>query len=106
MDHRRLAWFTTSRRTKFLSAAQLLKHILGLKRHFGRNGFRLLYLWYDVFGEQGLRHRNEIEEFSRISKQDGIKLHSLTYQKLISTLAGQFRTEHQAYVRYLTERYF
>jgi len=90
---------------KHLHAAQLLKHILGLKRHFGRNGFRLLYLWYDVFGEQGLRQRNEIEEFSRIAKQDGIKFHSLTYQKLISTLASQLRAEHEAYVRYLTERY-
>ena len=91
---------------KHLHVAQLLKHILGLKRHFGQNGFRLLYLWYDVFGEQGLRHRNETEEFSRIAKQDGIKFHSLTYQKLIATLAGQFRMEHEAYVRYLTERYF
>lgn len=37
----------------YLHPAQLVKHILGLKREFGLNGFRLLYLWYDVLGEQG-----------------------------------------------------
>ena len=88
-----------------LHPAQLVKHILGLKRQLGRNGFRLLYLWYDVFGEQGKRHRDEIAEFASIAKQDGIKFHSLTYQELIATLATQCRTEHHEYIRYLTERY-
>lgn len=89
-----------------LHPAQLVKHILGLKRQFGRGGFRLLYLWYDVLGQQGKRHREEAEEFSGIVKQDGIKFHSLTYQELIAKLANQFRTEHHEYIRYLTERYF
>jgi hypothetical protein len=88
-----------------LHPAQLVKHILGLKRQFGRDGFRLLYLWYDVLGEQGKRHRDEVEEFASIAKQDGIKFHSLTYQELITTLANQLRTEHHDYIRYLTERY-
>jgi len=88
-----------------LHPAQLLKHILGLKRQFGRDGFRILYLWYDVLGEQGKRHRDEVEEFASIAKQDGIKFHSLTYQELITTLANQLRTKHNDYIRYLTERY-
>jgi hypothetical protein len=88
-----------------LHPAQLVKHILGLKRQFGRDGFRLLYLWYDVLGDQGKRHRDEIEGFTRVAKKDGIKFHSLTYQELIVSLATQFRTEHYDYVRYLTNRY-
>ncbi|MDO9567488.1 MAG: hypothetical protein Q7J15_12220 [Candidatus Desulfaltia sp.] len=88
-----------------LHPAQLVKHILGLKRLVGIDGFRLLYLWYDVLGEQGKRHRDEAEEFSGVAKQDGIKFHSLTYQELIITLANQLRPVHNDYIRYLTERY-
>ncbi|KJS32310.1 MAG: hypothetical protein VR64_07260 [Desulfatitalea sp. BRH_c12] len=88
-----------------LHPAQLVKHILGLKRKVGKNGFRLLYLWYDVLGGQGKRHRDEVAEFSEIAKQDGIKFHSLTYQELIVTLADQLGPDHHEYVRYLTARY-
>lgn len=89
-----------------LHPAQLIKHILGLKRQLGREGFRLLYLWYDVLGEQGKRHRDEAEKFFGVAKHDGIKFHSLSYQELITKLANQLRTEHHEYIRYLTERYF
>ena len=88
-----------------LHPAQLVKHILGLKHQFGQDGFRLLYLWYDVFGEQGKRHRDEVVRFADVAKQDGIKFHSLTYQELIVSLANQLRAEHYDYVRYLTGRY-
>jgi len=90
---------------KHLHPAQLIKHILAMKRHFGRGGFRLLYLWYDVLGEQGKCHQDEVTEFVNVTKKDGIKFHSLTYQKLITTLANKLRTQHPEYVRYLTERY-
>jgi hypothetical protein len=88
-----------------LHPAQLLKHILGLKRQFGKVGFRLLYLWYDVLGDQGKRHRDEGLKFAEVTKADGIKFHSLTYQELIVRMANKFRTEHPDYIRYLTERY-
>lgn len=88
-----------------LHPAQLMKHILGLKRQFGKAGFRLLYLWYDVFGDRGTRHRDEVLEFTKIAKKDGIKFHSLTYQELIVKLANKLRTEHPEYIRYLTQRY-
>lgn len=90
---------------RHLHPAQLIKHILALKRQFGLGGFRLLYLWYNVLGEQGKRHQDEVTEFSGIAKKDGIKFHSLTYQELITRLAGQFRSQHPEYVRYLTESY-
>jgi hypothetical protein len=93
------------REFKHLHPAQLLKHILGMKRQLGRGGFRLLYLWYDVLGEQGKCHQDEIAEFGKVAEEDGIKFHSLTYQELIAKLASQFRPGHSEYIRYLTERY-
>ena len=90
---------------KHLHPAQLIKHILGLKRQFGRGGFRLLYLWYDVFGEQGKCHQDEIAEFTKVAKEDGIMFHSLTYQELIAKLSTQLRSEHGEYIQYITERY-
>ena len=88
-----------------LNPAQLVKHILGLKRQFGKAGFRLLYLWYDVLGDQGKRHQDEILKFKEVTKADNIKFHFLTYQELIVNLANKLRTEHLDYIRYLTERY-
>lgn len=90
---------------RHLHPAQLIKHILGMKRQFGRGGFRLLYLWYDVLGEQGKCHQDEVEAFAKVAKKDGIKFHSLTYQDLIKRLANELRSDHSAYIRYLTERY-
>jgi len=93
--------------TKFvhLHAAQLIKHILGLKANFGRNGFRLLYLWYDVLGEEGATHRNEIRSFSEVAIADGIKFHAMSYQELIVKLSNEYRLSHDRYIKYLTERY-
>jgi hypothetical protein len=88
-----------------LPPAQLVKHILGLKRQFGKAGFRLLYLWYDVLGDQGQRHREEVSKFTEVTKTDSINFHSLTYQELIVNLVNKLRTEHTDYIRYLTERY-
>jgi hypothetical protein len=88
-----------------LHPAQLIKHILAMKRQFGPGGFRLLYLWYDVLGEQGKCHQDEVVEFTKVAGRDGIKFHSLTYQKLITTLANRLRSDHNEYIRYLTERY-
>ncbi len=88
-----------------LHAAQLIKHILGLKRALGRDGFRLLYLWYDVLGAEGCRHRDEVEDFGTTAKSDGVLFHSLTYQELICRMARKPRLQHEDYIRYLTERY-
>jgi len=89
-----------------LHAAQLLKHILGLKNSYGKEGFRLLYLWYAVPGSQGVRHAEEIEEFRAYVVRDGILFQSLTYQQVIARLANDHRETHRAYVDYVTERYF
>ena len=88
----------------YLGAAQLIKHILGLKRRSGRKRPCLLYLWYDVPGEEGVDHQNEIEEFKKVVVADGVWFRAMTYQKLIQSLA-EHRGRHPAYVDYLAERY-
>jgi len=92
-------------RFEFLHAAQLIKHILGLRRTHGKKGFRLLYLWYDAFGREGAKHRAEADEFMTAAKQDGIKFYSKTYQELITYTAQNHRDSHQEYVEYITTRY-
>ena len=88
-----------------LHPAQLIKHILGLKKKYGKNGFRLLYLWYDVLGEEGCRHSKEIAEFTKITKQDKIKFHSISYQELIINLKRKIYKGNEVYIDYLTKRY-
>ena len=82
-----------------------MKHILGLKRQFGRDGFRLLYLWYDVLGDEGASHRREIQSLAQIVKRDGIRFHAMTYQELIVRMQKNLLGEHKEYVNYLTSRY-
>ncbi len=88
-----------------LDSAQLIKHILGLKRKFGKSGFRLLYLWYDVFGQEGTIHRGEIDKFLKITKADDIYFKAMSYQELILVLSRECWQEHPHYIKYLSERY-
>jgi len=90
---------------QYLHAAQLIKHILGLKRAFGKTAFRLLYLWYDAFGSEGASHREEINIFLETAKLDGIAFHDMSYQELIVKLASDHRASHKKYVEYITSRY-
>jgi hypothetical protein len=88
-----------------LHPAQLVKHILGLTKGFGKNKFRLLYLWYDCLGYEGAKHRDEIEEFINVTKKDNISFHALSYQELISKLSNGYRIAHKRYVNYIGTRY-
>jgi hypothetical protein len=78
---------------------------LGQKRGFGLGGFRLLYLWYDVLGDDGKCHHEELARFAEAAKADGILFYSLTYQELIVRLAEKYHAAHAAYIQYLTARY-
>lgn len=89
----------------YLHSAQLVKHILGLKRKFGKDGFRLLYLYYDALGKEGVDHQKEIEAFSETAGADGIKFHSLSYQELIMRLSAEYRADHGQYIEYISGRY-
>lgn len=90
---------------KYLDAAQLIKHILGLKNANKKSGFILLYLWYDVIGKDGFKHRKEIEKFATIAKKDNIKFRHITYQEVIVNLSNNFYNNNEDYINYLTDRY-
>lgn len=89
---------------KYLHAAQLIKHTLGLNKQLGHSNYRLLYLWYDALGEPGHTHHNEVSELSETLGSDGVFFHSITYQELIVNLA-KYRDQHNEYITYITERY-
>lgn len=91
-------------RFQILHAAQLIKHILGLSQRFRPGKFRLLYLYYDAYREDGWRHSQEIEDFTDIVRSDGVSFKHTTYQEVIARLA-EYRDLHPDYVSYLTERY-
>ena len=90
---------------QYLDTAQLIKHILGLKNKHNKNGFRLLYLWYDVIGQDGAEHRKEIEQFTEIAKKDNIKFSHIKYQEVIMKLTQEFYAGNENYCNYMTERY-
>jgi hypothetical protein len=89
----------------YLHPAQLVKHILGLKEKFGKNKFRLLYLWYDTIGPESTTHHREINNFIKITKADGIYFHVMSYQDLIIKLSEEYRGTHKDYIDYISERY-
>lgn len=95
----------------YLDVAQLIKHILGLNANFPRKqkrsttNYKLLYLWYDVSGDEGVGHRAEIEKFAAIAKSDGVMFRHTTYQEVITKLLAEYREGNEKYVDYLSERY-
>jgi hypothetical protein len=89
---------------QYLHAAQLVKHILGLKHRNGKGGFHLVYLWYDAPYEAADRHRQEIAEFQKIVTADGIAFSATTFQDAILALQKD-RSGHEKYIDYLVKRY-
>jgi hypothetical protein len=86
-------------------AAQLLKHLLGLRKQ-KYTSFVLVYLWFDVPGaEAAIRHRREIESFGEVLKRDRVAFISRTYQEVFEVLRGGNAERMSPYVAYLLERY-
>ena len=90
---------------EILHAAQLIKHILGLKVNSSKSKFRLLYLYYDIPGPVSAQHTEEIEEFQKITRSDNINFHHISYQELIINLAKKFNKDHEKYIYYIMDRY-
>lgn len=88
-----------------LDAAQLIKHILGLKQEYGKKRFKLLYLWYDAFGSEGAVHRQETLRFSEAARADGIDFRSATYQEVLDEMFTAISDAHESFVFYLCDRY-
>lgn len=76
-----------------------------MKTNRNKSGFRLLYLWYDVIGQDGAEHRKEIEQFVEIAKRDNVKFSHITYQEAIMKLTQEFYVGNEKYCYYLTDRY-
>ncbi len=89
-----------------LDAPQLIKHILGLTHRYGLNRFRLVCLWYDAPGAVAVQHNDDLLEFTEVASEDGVRLHTITYQEMITGLNRYARPADQAYVHYLSSRYF
>ncbi len=92
---------------KYLQPAQLIKHIIGLLKNYGnaKDRFRLIYLYYDAFREEGYCHEREIKDFKLIAQKDGIRLQSITWQEVILNLLKNSGKNHRFYTRYLFSRY-
>jgi hypothetical protein len=89
---------------KWLHPEQLLKHILGLARSDSK--WRLVYLWYDVPGPEGVEHAAEVEQFAQAVREDGIDFVPMTYQSLFQALSKDAGSTDQQYIDYLRDRYF
>ena len=88
-----------------LHAAQLVKHLLGLRKQYGTN-FVLVYLWFDVPGaEAAALHRREIECFGEALKRDDIPFVSRTYQEVFEVLRDGNDGQSNPHITYLLERY-
>lgn len=88
----------------YFDAPQLLKHILGLTTKFGRKGYGLLYLWYEVPSLEADRHRQEIKAF-KAQIGDDVDFRDMTYHELYSVVKRTSEA-NKNYISYLTERYF
>lgn len=106
---------SSNQRFYYLDVARLITEIIALKKTYEesdrysnetiRRRFCLIYLWYDILGEDGIKHKNEIEEFAKIAEKDFINFRQISIQKLITKLAKDFYKGNEAYCDYLIERY-
>lgn len=90
-------------RLKYLHAAQLLKHALGLAKG-GHARSVLMYLYYDWPAREAAAHRAELARVgARLAGE--IDLRVLTYQSLFGSLRESPGLD-AGYVAYLAQRYF
>ena len=74
-----------NRRYVHLDAAELVKHVLGLRR-CSESACQLLYLYYDVPGPSGAKRAQEIHDFVEVARQDGLTVMSAAYQDVLMRL--------------------
>lgn len=89
---------------EYFDAPQLLKHIVGLKTEYGEGAFELVYLWYELEGEETVKHRGEVERFKSCVVCD-LDFCAVTYQEVFERVK-LLGTRHVDYIRYMEDRYF
>ncbi|HET8696745.1 MAG TPA: hypothetical protein VFO94_04630, partial [Gammaproteobacteria bacterium] len=92
-----------ARRFKWLHAAQLLKHALGLATCAPHAG-ALCYVYYDWPTREAAEHRAEIERFAA-AIDAALPFTALSYQTLFTRLCADPAVDG-AYLDYLRKRYF
>ena len=91
------------RQHRHLHAAQLMQHLLGLRRQHGGR-FVLVYLWFDVPGAaEAAAHAEEVRRFRAVAARDMIPFVARSYQEVFSSLPQT--GADAAYVSYLLQRY-
>ena len=99
-----------SARWRYLDASQLLKHLLGLRSDKSPGDVELLYLWYDTGSDDAVAHREEIERFAAIVKEenaeDAVCFRSMTYQELFGALVLSEAVLPSGWATYMSQRYF
>ena len=98
------------RRFRHLAVARLLALGQAWTRETGTRGFRLLYLWWDGGGAAAARVRSEIDRF-RMRAGGELDFVALSWQELFGALRRGVRDDpnpagHEAYLQYLSSRYF
>jgi hypothetical protein len=94
---------TGAERFKYLHAAQLLKHALGLVRAPAPRP-ELRYLYYAWPGRHGEAHRADVARFAeRVGGE--LSFAASTYQELFAALRRTAGVD-QGYLAYLSQRYF
>lgn len=91
----------------YLDAGQLIKHLLGVlkKKEYNKRSITLGYIYYDVPGEIGKRHFDEIMRFEKVIKADGVRFKHITYQEVIANLLRDYYEGNEKYCNYLADRY-
>ena len=89
-------------RFKYLNAAQLLKHVLGLAKLGKRRA--VVYLYYEWPSRAADVHRAELERVRQRLDLE-VDLRVLTYQRLFASLRVAPNVDRD-YLDYLAERYF
>ena len=89
---------------EYLDAPQLLKHIIGLTTKYGRNKFKLIYLWYDISSVEADTHKDELQEFMKLIADDA-QFENYTYQTIFEKIWAHPDVDRD-YLAYLIERYF
>jgi len=87
---------------RHLDAAQLLKHVLGLRKYYSKS--ELMLLWYQVDAPESEALAGEIEDFARrVDPELGFR--AITYQEVFDRLCHDPAAD-AAHLEYLRSRYF
>jgi hypothetical protein len=89
-----------------LDVPQLVKHMLGLSHDDPGRHYTLIYLWFDLGTPDAVRHKQEIDLFTKEVANDALAFRSMTYQDFFNHLRDELGVQHSDYCSYLKNRYF